>query len=132
MSLFIEPELLTVKVDLGHAVTYFPHGHVPGVLPTEHRSSRERARQRCPWRGVSHLYFSTQPIRCRTRALWPLADTVWFLFLVSNPLRLFSGTLSASTHLETPKFFSSEMNRCKMGCWYQHLKSTSYHSWLLL
>lgn len=33
MSLFMEPELLTVKVDLGHGVTYFPHGHVPGVLP---------------------------------------------------------------------------------------------------
>lgn len=132
MSLFTESELLTIKVHLRHAVTYFPCGHVPGVLPTEHCSSRGRAGQRCPWPGVSHPYFSTWPIRCGTRALWPLADTAWFLFLVSNPLRRFSGTLSAYTHLETPKFFSSEMNRCKMGCWYEHLKSTSYHSWLLL
>ena len=52
MSLFIESELLTVKVDLRHAVTYFPCGHVPGVLPTEHCSSRGRAGP-----GVSHPTF---------------------------------------------------------------------------
>ena len=105
---------------------------MPGVLPMEHCSSRERAGQRCPWPGASHLHFSTRPIQCGARALWSLTDAAGFLFLVSNPLRLFSGTLSASTHLEIPKFFSFEMSRYKMRCWHQHMKSTSYYSWLLL
>lgn len=33
MSLFIEPELLTVKVDLGHAVTYSPPAMCLGSSP---------------------------------------------------------------------------------------------------